>query len=250
MCRHLAYLGEPASLRQLVTDPPYGLHHQSWAPRMQKYGTVNVDGFGAGWYAEGDPVPARYRQAGPIWADPSFADLSRVVRTRTLLAAVRSATDGCAPGEAAVAPYAGDRWLFSHNGALPGWPHSVGDLAALLPPADLLCLEARCDSALVWALVLRRLRDGAGPGEALATTVADVAARTDARLNLLLTDGEIVAATTWGDTLFHRLDPGRGVHVASEPGDDLPGWTPVPDGSLLLATPDAVTVRSLTGPPG
>ncbi|MGA5702999.1 ergothioneine biosynthesis protein EgtC [Peterkaempfera bronchialis] len=250
MCRHLAYVGPPRTIRALVTDPPYGLHQQSWAPRMQKYGTVNADGFGIGWYADGDPVPARYRRSGPIWADPSFADLARVVHTRALLAAVRSATDGCAPGEAAAAPYTADQWLFSHNGALPGWPAAFADLAATLPPADLLALEARCDSALVWALVLRRLRDGAAPGEALAATVRDIAARADARLNLLLTDGTLIAATTWGDTLFHRLEPGRCALVASEPGDDLPGWTPVPDGSLLLATADAVTVRPLAGPPG
>ncbi|WP_377272447.1 ergothioneine biosynthesis protein EgtC [Peterkaempfera sp. SMS 1(5)a] len=249
MCRHLAYAGLPRSIRDLVVDPPYGLHQQSWAPRMQKYGTVNADGFGVGWYAEGDPVPARYRRSGPIWADPSFTDLARVVRTRALLAAVRSATDGCAPGEAAAAPYAADSWLFSHNGALPGWPGASGQLAAALPPADLLQLEARCDSALVWALALRRLRDGEQPGEALAATVREVAACADARLNLLLTDGSLIAATTWGDTLFHRIEPGRGVWVASEPGDDLPGWTPVPDRSLLLATADTVTVRPLAGPP-
>ncbi|MFJ6216020.1 ergothioneine biosynthesis protein EgtC [Streptomyces sp. NPDC092296] len=249
MCRHLAYVGPPCAVRELVTDPPYGLHQQAWAPRLQKYGTVNADGFGVGWYADGDPVPARYRRSGPMWADASFTDLARVVRTRALLAAVRSATDGCAPGEAAAAPYAADRWLFSHNGALPGWPAAFAGLAAGLPPADLLALEARCDSALVWALVLRRLRDGAGPGQALADTVRQVAECGEARLNLLLTDGDVIAATTWGDTLFHRLEPGRCVLVASEPGDDRPGWTPVPDGSLLLATADAVTVRPLAGPP-
>ena len=78
---------------------------------------MNVDGFGIGWYADGDPVPARYRRAGPIWADPGFADLARVTRTRALLAAVRSATDGTESGAAAAAPYSSGRWLFSHNGS-------------------------------------------------------------------------------------------------------------------------------------
>jgi glutamine amidotransferase len=250
MCRHLAYLGDPVTIGQLVVQPPYGLYHQSWAPRMQKYGTVNADGFGVGWYADTDPLPARYRRDVPIWADPSFADLSRVVHTRALLAAVRSATDGCASGEAAGAPYTAGRWLFSHNGALPGWPAGSADIAAALPPGDLLELEAHCDSALVWALVLRRLRDGATAAEALTCAVTDIAVRTEARLNLLLTDGTQIAATTWGDTLHRRLEPGRCVLVASEPGDDHPGWAPVPDGSLLVATPDAVTVTPLADPPG
>ncbi|MEV7778601.1 ergothioneine biosynthesis protein EgtC [Kitasatospora sp. NPDC088351] len=245
MCRHLAYLGEPVAPRELLVEPPFGLYRQSWAPRVQQYGTVNADGFGLGWYADGDEVPARYRRAGPIWADASFADLARVIRTRALLAAVRSATEGCAPGEAAAAPFAAGRWLFSHNGAVTGWPEKLDALAGLLPPAELLDLEARTDSALLWGLALHRLRAGAELGAALAGTVADVAAHTTGRLNLLLTDGRTLAATAWGDTLHHRTLPGRGVLVASEPYDDDPAWTAVPDRSLLLAGPEGVTIRPL-----
>lgn len=248
MCRHLAYLGAPATLRDLVLEPPFGLYRQSWAPRRQRHGTVNADGFGVGWYAEGDPIPARYRREGPIWADRSFADLARVTRTTALLAAVRSATEGTAAGAEAAAPYGAGRWLFSLNGSIPGWPDSVAELAgARLSPADLLQLEARCDAALVWALVLRRLRDGADPGDALAEVVADIAACTPARLNLLLTDGVVIAATTWGDDLGYRVGP-TGVLVASEPPDDEPGWTDLPDRTLLLATRDGVELRPLTGP--
>ena len=100
MCRHLAYLGPPATITSLIFAPPAGLARQAWAPRRQRNGTVNADGFGIGRYADGDPVPARYRQAGPIWADPSLADLARVTRTRALLAAVRSATPGTDRGPA------------------------------------------------------------------------------------------------------------------------------------------------------
>ncbi|MEU4114309.1 ergothioneine biosynthesis protein EgtC [Kitasatospora sp. NPDC028055] len=245
MCRHLAYLGEPVAPQELLVQPPYALHRQSWAPRTQQYGTVNVDGFGLGWYADGDEVPARYRRAGPIWADAGFADLARVIRTRALVAAVRSATDGCAAGEAAAAPFAAGRWLFSHNGAVAGWPGKLDALAALLPPAELLELEARTDSALLWALALHRLRRGESLGAALAGTVADVTAHTTGRLNLLLTDGTALAATAWGDTLHHRRLPGLGTVVASEPYDDAPDWTPVPEGSLLLADATGVTVRQL-----
>ncbi|MEV7177137.1 ergothioneine biosynthesis protein EgtC [Kitasatospora sp. NPDC093679] len=243
MCRHLAYLGGELPLGALLFDPPYGLVRQSWAPRRQRYGTVNADGFGIGWYASGDERPARYRRTGPIWADENLADLARVVRTRALLAAVRSATAGCAPGEAAAAPFAAGRLLFSHNGALPGWPERYGPLAATLPPADLMALEARSDSALLWALLLARLRTGAELGEALADTVREAAKYGDARLNLLVTDGTSIAATAWGDTLFHRSGPG--VVVASEPYDDGPGWTEVPDRTLLLAGPAGVALHPI-----
>jgi len=254
MCRHLAYLGQPATLAAVLSDPPYGLVRQSWAPREQRHGTVNADGFGVGWYADGDPVPARYRRAGPIWADASFPDIARVTRTRALLAAVRSATDGTAPGEAAAAPFAADRWLFSHNGRLNGWPAATTRLAAGLPAGDLIALEARCDSALAWALVAARLKAGTPAGQALAGVIADLGRHgIGGRFNFLLTDGQVIAATAAGDTLCYRAgEPGgAGVVVASEPGDDEPGWTDVPDNSVLTATLDGVDVRPLpvTPPP-
>jgi glutamine amidotransferase len=245
MCRHLAYLGPPATLRALLLDPPHGLGTQAWAPRQQCHGTMNVDGFGVGWYADGDPVPARYRRAGPIWADPDFAGLARVTRTRALLAAVRSATERTEPGVAAAAPYTAGRWLFSHNGVLAGWPAATGALAATLPAADLLALEARCDSALAWALVLARLRAGRAPADALAGAIGALAGhRVGGRFNFLLTDGQVIAATAAGDTLCYRLAAGA-VLVASEPGDDEPGWTPVAGPSVLTATPGHVDVRPL-----
>jgi len=257
MCRHLAYLGPPVTVRALVLDPPYGLARQAWAPRRQRHGTMNVDGFGIGWYADGDPVPARYRRAGPIWADPGLADLARVTRTRALLAAVRSATEGCESGAAAAAPYASGRWLFSHNGVLNGWPAATACLGTGLPAADLLAVEARCDSALAWALVAGRLKAGTPPGQALASVIADFGHHgITGRFNFLLTDGEVISATAAGDTLCYRAagrhtPAGPGVVVASEPGDDEPGWTEVPEGSVLTATADAVEVRPLpmTPPP-
>lgn len=245
MCRHLAYLGSPASLRELVIDPPHGLYRQSWAPRRQRFGTVNADGFGVGWYAEGDPLPARYRREGPIWADRSFADLARVTRSGAVLAAVRSATEGTAAGAEAAAPYGSGRWLFSLNGAVTGWPYSVADLAGRrLRPEDLLRLEARCDAALVWALVMNRLADGVDPADALADVVADISEAAPARLNLLLTDGDMIAATTWGDVLGYRFGP-DGVLVASEPPDDGPDWNDLPDRTVLRATRDGLELRSL-----
>ncbi|MFK4226751.1 ergothioneine biosynthesis protein EgtC [Streptomyces sp. NPDC019890] len=249
MCRHIAYLGPALPLGQLLVEPAHGLYRQSWAPRRQRYGTVNADGFGVGWYADGDPVPARYRRPGPIWADLSFADLARVVRSGAILAAVRDATVAGADGEAAAAPFASGPWLFSHNGAVRGWPGTLAPLALSLPAAELLALEARCDSALVWALVLHRLRDGDELGQALADTVREVAeAAPDSRLNLLLTDGETIAATAWGDTLWYLAEPGRRTVVASEPYDDDPHWREVPDHTLLAATRTDVLLTPLKEP--
>ncbi|MFE0759850.1 ergothioneine biosynthesis protein EgtC [Streptomyces smyrnaeus] len=246
MCRHLAHLGPARPLGELLLAPPHSLHRQSWAPRRQRHGTVNADGFGVGWYADGDPLPARYRRAGPIWADGFFPDLCRVVRSSALVAAVRDATTGCAAGEAAAAPYTAGPWLFSHNGALAGWPASVARIAAALPPDELLGLEARCDSALAWALVGHLLRAGAGPGPALAEAAAQLtAAAPGSRCNFLLTDGRTLAATACGDTLWYLLRAGTSLTVASEPHDADPGWRPVPDAHLLTGDPGGIELTAL-----
>ena len=244
MCRHLAYLGPARTLHDLLIAPEHGLYRQSWAPRRQSHGTVNADGFGVGWYALGDPVPARYRRDRPIWGDPNLLDLARVTRSGAVLAAVRSGTEGMGFAEAAAAPFASEKWLFSHNGAVPGWPGSVRGLAAALPPEALVGLEAPTDSALLWAYARSRLASGAPLPVALAETVAAVDAP-GARLNLLATDGTTIVATVRGDTLSWRRASPAGVLVASEPTDDGPGWNDVPDNSLLVATADAVTVEEL-----
>ncbi|GAA4890576.1 ergothioneine biosynthesis protein EgtC [Streptomyces coeruleoprunus] len=245
MCRHIAWVAaREVPLGELLVAPEHGLYRQAWAPRRQRYGTVNADGFGVGWYAAGDPVPARYRRAGPLWADLSFTDLARVVRSRAVLAAVRDATAPGADAEAAAAPFASGPWLFSHNGAVGGWPGSLAAPAAGLPPEELLAMEARNDSALVWALLLHRLRRGEALARALAATVREVAAAAPvSRLNLLVMDGSTIAASTWGDSLWYLAGSGR-VVVASEPYDDRPGWCEVPDRTLLTATAAGVTSLS------
>jgi glutamine amidotransferase len=248
MCRHLAYLGPPVTLASLLVTPQHSLFRQAWAPRRQAFGVVNADGFGVGWYADGDPTPARYRRAVPMWTDRSFADVARVTSSRAVLAAVRSASGGTSPDESAAAPFAEGRWLFSHNGRIEGWPESVSGLAGTLPADRLLALDARVDSALLWALTLQRLRDGAALGAALADVVSSVTAVTPGRLNLLLTDGARIAATAVGDTLCWA-SRGAGTVVASEPSDDDPGWQQVPDGSLLVATSGHVDVTPLLPQP-
>src|SRR5205823_13780613 len=104
------------------------------------------------------------------------------------------------------------------------------------------------DSGLLWALVRHRLGFGLGAADALADTVcAARAAGVSGRFNLLLTDGRVIAATAAGDTLCYRAS-GQAVVVASEPGDDEPGWTEVPDGSLVTATAQHVSVAPLAAP--
>jgi glutamine amidotransferase len=234
MCRHLLYLGPATTLAALLVEPQHGLLHQSWAPHdMRGGGTINADGFGVGWYTDSGVL--RYRQNRPMWSDANFLSLAPATSSCAVLAAVRSATPGMDYGEAACAPFTSGDWLFSHNGRIADWPHSVVKVAERLPVTDLLALDAPTDSAFLWALIRYRLRCGEPAGKALAATTAEIlAAAPGSRLNLLLTNGTTAYATTYGHSLSVQSGPGR-ITAASEPFDDRPDWIPVPDGRLLTA---------------
>lgn len=241
MCRHLAYLGPPVSLATLLFEPPHSLVRQSWAPRQQTHGTVNADGFGVGWYSpSARPEPARYRRAGPIWADRSLASLAGVVFSGAVMAAVRSATPPAPAEESGAAPFVSDRWLFSMNGAVSGGQPAVAGLRRRLSDGRLAAIEGSSDSEVVFGLVLDALDAGCSPPSALAGVVRSV----PGRLNLLLTEGQQIWATAWGDSLS-VLCRHEGVVVASEPFDDERDWTPVPDRSLVVASGGACRINPL-----
>jgi len=246
MCRHLAYLGTPVPLARLLFDAPHALARQAWAPRdMRGGGTINADGFGVAWYPGDGADPVRYRSAAPLWSDAALPALAAHTVSGAVLAAVRSATAGMPVVETAAAPFAEGPWLFSHNGVVRGWPDAVAGLAARLPVRDLLTLDAPTDAALLWALVRDRLRAGVPAAKALAETVGEVsAAAPGSRLNLLLTDGRQIVASTAGHALSVRADD-TSVLVSSEPLDPGPAWAAVPDGRLLVATPSGLDITTL-----
>jgi glutamine amidotransferase len=163
-----------------------------------------------------------------MWGDASFASVAPVIWSGCVLAAVRSATAGMPADETAAAPFQSGRWLLSHNG--------VVDRAVLGPhPAA----ESVCDSALLAAHLF-----GSGP-ERAGEFVTDLGKRDPgARLNLLLTDGQRIIATRWGDTLS-VLRADDGVVVASEPYDDDPRWADVPEYHLVEVAADTVAITEL-----
>ncbi|GLU47861.1 ergothioneine biosynthesis protein EgtC [Nocardiopsis ansamitocini] len=234
MCRHLAYLGPARTLHELLYATPHSLHTQSYAPREQRHGSVNADGFGVGWYHPDRAEPVRYRRAMPIWADASFADVARVTRSTCVVAAVRDATVGFAVDESCAQPLRADTWLFSHNGAVADY-EAVADVVGLPLPSGALEARAPVDSAPLFAMAVRLWRKGEELGSALAAVVAAARAVSPGRYNLLASDGHTLAATVAGDTLYLRSD-GESVLVASEPLDDASGWERVPDNSVLTAS--------------
>jgi glutamine amidotransferase len=226
MCRHLGWLGRDTSVSSLVLDPPYGLQVQSYAPRRQKHGLLNADGWGVGFFD--GATPRRWRSAAPLWGDVSFNSIAPALRSHCVVAAVRSATIGMPIEASATAPFTDGQWLLSHNGVVD---------RDVLPASA--AAESTCDSAVLAALIFAR---GLG---VLGQTIAEVgAADPNARLNILAGNGSRLLATTWGDTLsILRRDDG--VVLASEPYDDQPGWEDVPDRHLVEVTAERVTMTAV-----
>ena len=226
MCRHLGWLGRETSISSLVLDPPHGLRVQSYAPRRQKHGLMNADGWGVGFFD--GATPRRWRSAAPLWGDVSFDSIAPALRSHCVVAAVRSATVGMPIEASATAPFTDGQWLLSHNGVVD---------RDVLPVSA--AAESTCDSAVLAALIF-----ACGVG-ALAQTIAEVgAADPNARLNILMANGSRLLATTWGDTLaILRRDDG--VVLASEPYDDQPGWEDVPDRRLVEVSAEQVTMTAL-----
>ena len=222
-------LPRPADARwpRCCSTPPHGLLHQSYAPSdMRGGGTVNADGFGAGWYpAAGSgvryapSVPARYRSDRPALVghrrSPSWPRSP-------------SATGGARRGALGHRRHARHRRPRRRRSprAVAVQPQRRGPRLAGVGgrrsrrrcrSRDLLTLDAPTDAALLWALVRHRLRAGDDPAAVLADVVLAVAAAAPgSRLNLLLTDGTAVWATAWTHALSVRAAPGA-VTVASEP---------------------------------
>ncbi len=258
----VAYLGgREMTLSSVVLEPEHSLLVQSYAPKEMMSGVVNADGFGVGWYVPwSGEKPAVYRSNAPMWSDRSFADIAPKIRSRTIFAAVRSATPGLPVEESGVPPFSSGPFMFAHNGAIEDFRH-----AAMRPLRDALSDESYAgllgttDSETIFAGLLDRLRetpeDLAGATAATVGHVSTVCGKLGIRatLNLAVTDGAAFAFSCYstegpGNSLYLIEDgkafPGA-VVVASERLDGDTRWREVPDRHLLIVDGDGASLHTL-----
>lgn len=237
MCRHLAYLGPPVALDGFLVTAEHSLVEQARAPQHQSSGKDNPDGYGIGWFGP-DGAVQRYRSTVPMWEDTELHERAGSITTTGAIAAARLASPGSPVEETGNAPFTDGHWLFSLNGVVHGYHDGVGDdLRAHVSPRRLAGIDGQADSEVVFALVLDQLDAGSTAGDALRSVVHGIESRTTGRLNLALTDGRALAATAVGNSLFIQYpsngNDNEGVLVASEPLDTGPGWSRVPDRTLV-----------------
>jgi len=240
MCRHFAWLGQPRSARELIFAPSYGLLRQAARPRWQREEVINLDGHGAGWFPAGhhDDGPKRFRRATAIGSDDFLRGALHGQASSCVVGAVRGASPGMPIEESATAPFSDGEHLMCHNGHV-----SVPLIEHLLPEGSEP--ESACDSAVLATILWGRL----GITDDLTEAVADLLDELidldpNACLNLLVTDGYTIVATTWGETLCYRRET-TGVIVASEPLDDEPNWHTVADNMIITVSGGRVTEEFL-----
>ncbi|MEM7415502.1 MAG: class II glutamine amidotransferase [Gemmatimonadota bacterium] len=248
MCRLVAYVGEPLSPAELVFGGDHSLARQSWAPRELLSGSVNADGYGVVWYAEGQP--ARIADPRPIWHDSDLESTLRSVRSDVVLGALRNGTPGLMVDRSSLLPLVSGRYSFALNGFVPDFRRShMRALRSHLSDELYAELIGSSDSETLFLLALGALQAGATLTESLVETARLVAARVgseEAQLNMVLSDGAGVAMVRTGtepetNSLYLNARPSfapGGVVLASEPTHpNAEGWTVVqPHSSVLIET--------------
>lgn len=253
MCRHVAYLGPPITLAELMLRGDHSLEKQSWAPREMRGALLNADGFGVGFFAPHRDEPARYRSGLPLWGDESFLELAPAVLASAAIANARSATPGQGTGLANTPPYVAGGWVFSHNGLIEGF-HD-GPARAIrdsLSDRAWNAMRGTTDSEALFGLFLDALPTHA-PIDALAASFVRLSELTKGRralLSILATDGQRVLAVTHAlhgePPSLYRARRDDVVRVASEPLDD-DAWEPMPRGVVLELRVGSVKERALGG---
>ncbi len=273
MCRWLAYTGSTLPLENLVSRPANSLIHQSRDAAMGAE-AINADGFGVGWYAPGDPVPALFRSVQPAWADPNLEELARHIHSPLFVAHVR-ATSGTPVQQTNCHPFRHGGWLWAHNGVVRAFPTVKRDLVLAIDPALYPAIVGSTDSEVLFHLALTfGLRDDPVAAVERMIDHVEVVGR-DHQVEhplqgtFVTTDGVTVWAFRYSSerqsrTLFcsQEVDALRLLHpeievlrevsdetrvIVSEPLSDLPGaWVEVPESHYLVIGPGQDVLAPLT----
>jgi glutamine amidotransferase len=195
-----------------------------------------------------------------LWSDRSFAGIAPKIRSRTLFAAVRSATPGLPVEESGVPPFSSGPYLFMHNGAIEDFrKKAMRPLRERLSDEAYSGLLGATDSETIFAGLLDLLReDPANLASAARQTIRRVSEvcgglGVKATLNLAATDGTAMVFTRYstegpGNSLYFVEEEGPfpgAIVVASERLDSDPAWREVPDRHLLAVGGSSASLSPL-----
>jgi glutamine amidotransferase len=151
MCRWLAYSGAPVLLEQLLFTPVHSLVDQSLHSRLGVE-TTNGDGFGVGWYGEGE-TPGLFRSVEPAWNDRNLREIAGHVRAGLVFSHIRAST-GTPVQLTNCHPFRHGRWLWMHNGSIAQFHELKRELAFAVDPSLYQDIEGSTDSEMLFFLAL------------------------------------------------------------------------------------------------
>lgn len=115
MCRFVAYQGPPVLIADLLYRPRHSLLLQSMRAELMSQ-PFNADGFGIGFYTQGDPSPCIVRACSPAWSNRGIESIAQRLHATHLFAHIRAASPGMPTQDSNCHPFGHGRFQFMHNG--------------------------------------------------------------------------------------------------------------------------------------
>jgi len=261
----MAYSGDPILADDLLFRPAHSIIDQSLHARLGGV-TTNGDGFGIGWYRDGDETaPAIFKGTHPAWNDRNLREVATQIHTPLLFAHVR-ASSGTPVQRSNCHPFRYGRWLWMHNGSLAGFDKVKRDLLMAVDESLYPEIEGSTDTETLFFLALTfGLADDPPTAVARAVGLAEEVGRRHGvdypvHMTVATSDGESIWAFRYSSekatsSLFYSTDVAqlRQLHpelavldrlgndtrfIVSEPLRALPGaWNEVPESSWALVRP-------------
>jgi predicted glutamine amidotransferase len=263
MCRWLAYSGSPIRLEELLVKRERSLIDQSLDARLGAT-TTNGDGFGVGWYEQGEP-PRVYRSIHPAWNDRNLRELAAGISSPLFFAHIRAST-GTAIQETNTHPFRHEGWLWMHNGLIREFSRVKRELVLAVDDSLFPSIEGTTDSETMFylALTFGLEADPVTAVERMVGFVEETGKRHGVELPIQMTIATTDGKTVWafrysseGDSrslyFSTRMDDLKALYpeseelaglsdetrvVVSEPLGDLPGaWNEVPESHVGIVQP-------------
>jgi glutamine amidotransferase len=261
----MGWSGQPVIVEELLFKPKHGLVDQSLHSRMGAE-TTNGDGFGLGWYGQGDG-PGMYHSVAPAWGDANLRELAAHLESPVFLAHVR-ATSGTSIQQTNCHPFRYGKWLFVHNGVINGFGEMRRELMLAVAPELFDDIKGSTDSEVLFHLALtfglehdpvhalemaiglvEKTAEQHGIENAVQTSigVADgerlwafrYSTEHKSRTLFVSAEATAVRALYPDNTTIQRFRDEDRI-VVSEPLADLPGaWQEIPESTVLIVQPGA-----------
>jgi glutamine amidotransferase len=247
----------------LLYTPQHSLIDQSLHSKLGAT-TTNGDGFGVGWYGEGND-PAVFKSIEPAWNNRNLRELSRMIRSGTVFAHIRAST-GTPVQQTNCHPFRYGNWLWMHNGAIRNFHEIKRELAMAVDASLYGSIEGSTDSEMFFylALSLGLEETPVAAVEQAVGFIEDVGHRAGIEYPVQMTVATTDGTSVWGfryssegrsRSLYYSTDVRqlRGLYpdleilqevddearlVVSEPLADLEGaWNIVPESSYGVIQP-------------